>query len=150
MTPHDRPAWYSTPGRQRSAVHKAGAHHRLSGTYPATSLYMQTSYVNAHTDTVQKLVTAYVATLKGIQSHTAAHIADQLPPDFYAGVGNAAYIAVLQSKKGIYNPTGMMPTDGPATCLAFLSAFNPTVQGKSIDLTKTFTNEFVQKARPLS
>jgi NitT/TauT family transport system substrate-binding protein len=81
MTPHDRPAWYSTPGRQRSTVHKAGAYHRLSGTYPATSLYMQTSYVNAHKDTVQKLVTAYVATLKWIQSHTATQIADQLPPD---------------------------------------------------------------------
>jgi NitT/TauT family transport system substrate-binding protein len=127
-----------------------GAKKALGGTYPATSLYMQTSYVNAHKDTVQKLVTAYVATLKWIQSHTAAQIADQLPPDYYAGVGKAAYIAALQSEKGIYNPTGMMPTDGPATCLAVLSAFNPTVQGKSIDLTKTFTNEFVLKATPLS
>ena len=127
-----------------------GAKNALGGTYPATSLYMQTDYVNAHKDTVQKLVNAYVATLKWIQAHTAAQIADQMPPDYYAGVGKAAYISALQNEKGIYNPTGLMPADGPATCLAVLSAFNPTVQGKSIDITKTFTNDFVQKATPLS
>jgi NitT/TauT family transport system substrate-binding protein len=43
-----------------------------------------------------------------------------------------------------------VPTDGPATCLVVLSAFNPTVQGMSIDLTKASTNAFVQKATPLS
>ena len=128
----------------------AGATKALGGTYPATSLYMQTDYVNAHKDTVQKLVDAYVATLKWIQGHTATQIANQMPPDYYAGVGKAAYISALQSEKGIYNPTGMMPADGPATCLAVLAAFNPTVQGKSIDIAETFTNEFVQKATPLS
>jgi NitT/TauT family transport system substrate-binding protein len=111
---------------------------------------MQTDYVTAHKDTVQKLVNAYVATLKWIQSHSASQIADQMPADYYAGVGKAAYISALASEKGIYNPTGLMPADGPTTCLAVLSAFNPTVQGKSIDIAKTFTNEFVQKATPLS
>ena len=127
-----------------------GAKAALGGTYPATSLYMQSDYVNAHKDTVQKLVNAYVATLKWIAAHSATEIADQMPPDYYAGVGKAAYISALQNEKGIYNPTGMMPADGPATILSVLSAFNPKVQGKSIDLTKTFTNEFVQKATPLS
>jgi hypothetical protein len=34
---------------------------------------------------MHKLVAAYVATVKRIQGHTAARIADQLPPDDYAG-----------------------------------------------------------------
>ena len=42
--------------------------------------------------------------------------------------------------------TGIMPTDGPPTCLAVLSEFNPKVKGKSIDLSKTYTNDFVQAA----
>ncbi|HEY3508642.1 ABC transporter substrate-binding protein [Kribbella sp. NPDC051137] len=128
----------------------AGATKSLGGTYPATSLYMQTSWVQSHKDVVQKLVTAYVATLKWIQTHTAAQIADQMPADYYAGVGKAAYTAALDSEKGIFNPTGIMPADGPKTCLAVLGAFNPKVKGKSIDLTKTYTNEFVQAAQPLS
>ncbi|WP_427885137.1 ABC transporter substrate-binding protein [Kribbella sp. GL6] len=128
----------------------AGAKQSLGGTYPATSLYMQTSWVQSHKDVVQKLVNAYVATLKWIQTHTAAQIADMMPPDYYAGVGKASYTAALNSEKGIFNPTGIMPADGPKTCLAVLGAFNPKVKGKAIDLTKTYTNEFVQAAQPLS
>ena len=43
-----------------------------------------------------------------------------------------------------------MPSDGPQTCLAVLGAFNPKVKGKSIDLTKTYTDEFVKAATPVS
>jgi NitT/TauT family transport system substrate-binding protein len=124
----------------------AGAKQALGGTYPATSLYMSTSYVTAHPDTVQKLVNTYVKTLKWIQTHTAAQITEQMPADYYAGVGKAAYVAALDSEKGIYNPTGIMPADGPPTNLNVLSAFNPDVKGHNIDLTKTYTNQFVQVA----
>jgi NitT/TauT family transport system substrate-binding protein len=124
----------------------AGAQQSLGGTYPATSLYMPNSYVQAHPDTVQKLVNTYVKTLKWIQSHTAAQITDQMPADYYAGVGKPAYIAALDSEKGIYNPDGMMPANGPPTNLNVLTAFNPDVKGHNIDLSKTYTNQFVQVA----
>ena len=127
-----------------------GSKTALGGTYPATSLYMPTDWVNSNKDTVQKLVNAYVATLKWIQGHTGAEIADQMPADYYKGVGKAAYIKALDSERGIFNPTGVMPADGPPTCLAVLGEFNPKVKGKSIDLTKTYTNEFVQAATALS
>ncbi len=128
----------------------AGSKAALGGTYPATSLYMPTEWVNANKPTVQKLVNAYVATLTWIQSHSGAEIADKMPADYYKGVGKPAYVAALNSEKGIFNPTGIMPADGPQTCLAVLSEFNPKVQGKSIDLTKTYTNEFVQAATALT
>ena len=124
----------------------AGAQAALGGEYPATSLYMTTSYVQAHPDIVQKLVNAYVKTLKWIQAHTAEQITDQMPADYYAGVGKPAYVKALDSEKGIYNPTGIMPPTGPATCLAVLSSFNPSVMGKQIDLSKTYTDQFVTAA----
>jgi NitT/TauT family transport system substrate-binding protein len=127
-----------------------GSRQALGGTYPATSLYMPTDYVNSHKDVVQKLVNAYVATLGWIHSHTAAEIADKMPADYYSAVGKDAYAKALDSEKGIFNPTGIMPSDGPQTCLAVLSAFNPNVKGKTIDLSKTFTDEFVKAATPLS
>jgi len=43
-----------------------------------------------------------------------------------------------------------MPEDGPKTCLAVLGEFNPKVKGKDIDLSKTYTNEFVKAATPVS
>jgi NitT/TauT family transport system substrate-binding protein len=127
-----------------------GSKAALGGTYPATSLYMQTDWVNSNKDTVQKLVNAYVSTLKWIQGHNAQEIADKMPADYYQGVGKDAYAAALNSEKGIFNPTGIMPTDGPPTCLSVLSAFNDKVKGKSIDLSKTYTDEFVKAAQPLA
>jgi NitT/TauT family transport system substrate-binding protein len=127
-----------------------GSKAALGGTYPATSLYMQSDWVNSNKATVQKLVNAYVSTLAWIQQHDGAAIADKMPASYYKGVGKAAYVAALNSEKGIFNPTGIMPEDGPKTCLAVLGEFNPKVQGKSIDLGKTYTNEFVQAAQPLS
>jgi len=128
----------------RSAAGTSGA---LGGEYPATCLYMMTSYIQKNPQTVQKLVNAYVKTLVWIQAHTAAQIADMMPADYYAGVGKAAYIAALDNEKGIYNPTGIMPPNGPPTNLKVLSTFNKAVMGKTIDLTKTYTDQFVLAAK---
>ena len=123
-----------------------GSQQALGGEYPATSLYMSNSYVAAHKDVVQKLVNAYVKTLAYIQQHNGTEIADQMPADYYAGVGKAAYAAALDSEKGIFNPTGIMPASGPSTCLSVLSAFQPNVKGKTIDLASTYTDTFVKAA----
>jgi NitT/TauT family transport system substrate-binding protein len=128
----------------------AGSKAALGGTYPATSLYMPTDWVNSNKDTVQKLVNAYVSTLTWIQGHSAQQIADKMPADYYKGIGKDAYTAALNSEKGIFNPTGIMPADGPPTCLAVLGAFNDKVKGKSIDLSKTYTDEFVKAVQPIT
>ena len=125
----------------------AGTAKELGGEYPATSLYMTTDYVTKHPDIVQKLVNAYVETLKWIQAHNGTDVANQMPADYYAGSGKDAYVKAFDSEKGIYNPTGIMPPNGPATDLKVLQAFNPDVKGKSIDLSKTYTDKFVQAAK---
>jgi NitT/TauT family transport system substrate-binding protein len=40
----------------------------------------------------------------------------------------------------------MMPQGAPESVLKVLSSFSPNVQGKTIDLGKTYTTEFVIKA----
>ncbi|MCW2883361.1 MAG: sulfonate transport system substrate-binding protein [Streptosporangiaceae bacterium] len=125
----------------------AGAAQALGGEYPATSLYMSTAYIQKNPAIVQKLVNAYVKTLQWIHTHTGAEITDKVPADYYAGAGKAAYISALDSEKGIYNPTGIMPPNGPPTNLKVLSAFNKDVMGKNIDLSKTYTDQFVHAAK---
>ena len=125
----------------------AGAAAALGGVYPATCLYMKTAYVQANPQTVQKLVDVYVKTLRYIHDHTAAEITDQMPADYYSGIGKAAYIQALSNEKAIYNPTGIMPATGPQTALNVHAAFNPDVKGKTIDLAKTYTDQFAQAAQ---
>lgn len=118
----------------------------LGGLYPAASLYMQTAWVNAHKPQVQKLANAFVKTLKFIQSHSAEEIAARMPPDFYTG-DKLAYVQALNNSKPMFTADGKMPASGPATVLKVLLAFDRTVQGKAIDLSKTYTVEFVSAAK---
>lgn len=118
----------------------------LGGTYPAASLYMETSWVNSHKETTQKLANAFVKTLKFINTHSAAEIADKMPADYYVG-DKAGYVAALANGKGMFTPDGVMPAGGPETVLAVLSKFKKSLQGKKIDLGKTYTTEFVKNAR---
>ncbi|MDQ0560173.1 NitT/TauT family transport system substrate-binding protein [Rhizobium mesoamericanum] len=118
----------------------------LGGTYPAASLYMETAWVDEHKEEVQKLANAFVKTLKFINSHSAAEIAEKMPKDFYVG-DKDGYVKALEAGKGMFTADGVMPEDGPKTVLAVLSEFSKNVKGKQIDLSKTYTTDFVKNAQ---
>ena len=118
----------------------------LGGDYPFISVFMTTDYVNSHKDVVQRLVNAYVKTLKYISTHTAAQIADQMPQDYYAG-DKQAYIAALDNQIHTFSPDGRMPSSGPQTVLNIETQYVPSMKGKTnIDLSKTYTNQFADAA----
>jgi NitT/TauT family transport system substrate-binding protein len=117
----------------------------LGGPYPFISLFMKSDYVASHKDVVQKLVTAYVKTLQWIHTHSAQEIADKMPPDYYAG-NKALYITALQNQLALFSPDGKMPDGGPQFVLSTEQLTNQSVQGKQINLSETYTNDFVDKA----
>jgi NitT/TauT family transport system substrate-binding protein len=53
-------------------------------------------------------------------------------------------VKALAAGKAMFTADGVMPADGPPTVLAVLSAFSKDLKGKQIDLSKTFTTEFVK------
>lgn len=117
----------------------------LGGDYPAACLYVDRGWMEANKATVQKLVNAFVKTLKWIQAHSAEEIADKMPKDYYAG-DRALYVQGLQDGKVQYSPDGMMPSGAPESVAKILASFSPNLQGKTVDLAKTYTTEFVAKA----
>lgn len=126
-----------TPEKTRAA---------LGGTYPAASLYMSSAYVESHRQEVQKLANAFVKTLKWMSTHSAEEITDKMPKDYWAG-DRAMYVQAIADGKEQFTPDGVMPEGGPETVLAVLSGFSKNVKGKQIDLAKTYTTEFVKKAK---
>jgi NitT/TauT family transport system substrate-binding protein len=118
----------------------------LGGTYPAASLYMTNDFVEKNKRTAQKLANAFVKTLRYINTHSAAEIASKMPKDFYVG-DEAAYVKALDQGKGMFTADGVMPQGGPETVLSVLSAFSSNVKGKKIDLSKTYTTEFVKQVK---
>ncbi len=96
--------------------------------------------------TCRNLANAFVKTLRFINTHSAAEIADKMPKDFYVG-DKDGYIKALDAGKEMFTADGVMPEDGPKTVLAVLSEFSKNVKGKTIDLSKTYTTEFVKNVK---
>ncbi|MFK0640647.1 MULTISPECIES: ABC transporter substrate-binding protein [unclassified Ochrobactrum] len=117
----------------------------LGGPYPAASFYVQSAWLETHKEDAQKLANALVKTMRYIASHSAEEIADQMPKDYYVG-DKDLYVKGLAEGKAQYTPDGRMPKDGPETVLKVLATFKKPLPEKQIDLSKTFTTEFVDKA----
>ncbi|MCX4884058.1 MULTISPECIES: ABC transporter substrate-binding protein [unclassified Streptomyces] len=122
-----------------------GSQKALGGPYPSSSLYMQTDWVNSHRDTVQKLANAFVKTLKWMSTHSSSQIAEKMPADYSQG-NKLLYAAAIKSTLPMFTDDGVMPKDGPETVEKVLKAFNPNIKNAKVDLSKTFTTEFVEKA----
>lgn len=121
-----------------------GSRAALGGPYPSSSLYMNASWVNGHRETVQKLANALVKTLRWMSSHSAEEIAAKMPADYAKG-GKALYAQSIKSTLPMFTKDGVMPADGPGTVEKVLKAFNPNLKNADVDLSKTFTTEFVNK-----
>ncbi|KNB51307.1 ABC transporter substrate-binding protein [Streptomyces caatingaensis] len=122
-----------------------GSRAALGGLYPSSSLYMNTSWVNANKDTVQRLANALVRTLKWMSSHKPEEIAAKMPDDYAKG-GKELYTKAIASTLPMFTEDGVMPQDGPRTVHEVLASFKPELKKASIDLSKTYTTEFVKKA----
>ena len=117
----------------------------LGGDYPFIGIFAKNDWVNTNKGVAQKLVNAYVKTLKFIHSHTATEIADKMPADYFAG-DKASYVADLQSQLGIFGTDCKMPAGGPETVQKIQQQFVASYKGQSANLSETYTNEFADKA----
>jgi NitT/TauT family transport system substrate-binding protein len=123
-----------------------GTRAALGGLYPASSLYMDCAWVEAHPDAVQKLANALVKTLRWIKANQPAEIAAKMPAEYAAGNAQL-YVKAVTDSIGMFNGDGLMKPDGAKNVLEVLSQFSPNVKGKkdTVDLSKTYTTDFVSK-----
>jgi NitT/TauT family transport system substrate-binding protein len=113
--------------------------------YPGDSLYVSERWLKTHHDQAQRLANAFVMTMKWIASHSAEQIADLVPKDYYQG-NRELYVSALAQNKTMFTVDGRMPAGAPEAVLKILSQFNPTVKNAKIDLSRTYTDEFVDTA----
>jgi NitT/TauT family transport system substrate-binding protein len=124
-----------------------GSRAALGGTYPASSLYVQSAWLDTHPREAAKLARAFVRTLQYLHTHSAEEIAARMPKNFI-GNDKALYVSALKASLPMFTVDGRMPADGPRTVLKVLSGFNPSVKGRHVDLSRTFTNQFVDEVKP--
>jgi len=117
----------------------------LGGGYPGACLYGQTDWINKNKEVTQRLVNALVKALRFVKTHSAEEIMAKVPQDFYAG-DKDLYLTALKNSLEMFSPDGTMPPDAPQTVLNVQNAFNKSVQGKQINLSATYTDDFVKNA----
>src|SRR6201747_1074289 len=118
----------------------------FGGEYPGGALYTKSAWIAAHPKEVQALTNAIVATLKWIHSHTAEEIMAKMPENL-VGPDKALYLAALKNTIPMYSTTGRMDPKGAQAVLDVFSQSSPEVKNAKIDLSKTYTNKFVDAAQ---
>lgn len=117
----------------------------FGGDYPGGAFYTRQSWIDAHPTEVQAMTDAMLNTLKWIHSHTAEEIMDKMPPEM-VGKNRASYLAALRNTIPMYSKDGMMDPKGAEAVLQVFSVGSPAVANAHIDITRTYTNAFVERA----
>jgi NitT/TauT family transport system substrate-binding protein len=117
----------------------------FGGEYPGGALYTRADWIAKNEATVQKLTNAILGTLKWIHAHSAEEIMAKMPEDL-VGPDKALYVAALKNMIPMYSTTGKMDPKGAEAVLAVFSQSVPEIAKANIDLSKTYTNRFVEAA----
>jgi len=122
----------------------AGTRQVYGGLYPAAVLYLTPAYAQSNPKAVQSMVNAFVRTLKWISTHSAEEIVKVMPEEHALG-NKELYIRSIASSIPMYSPDGRISREAAETAYNVLREFDPDVKRATIDVTKTFTNDYVSK-----
>jgi sulfonate transport system substrate-binding protein len=117
----------------------------FGGEYPGGALYSTLAWVKGHEKETQALTNAILNTLAWIHSHTPEEIMARMPEEL-VGKDKELYLAALKNTIPMYSQTGKMDPKGADAVLAVFSEGSPEVAKAGIDVSKTYTNAFVEKA----
>jgi len=117
----------------------------FGGEYPGGALYTRGDWIARHEKETQALTDAILATLTWIHSHTPEEIMAKMPEDL-VGPDKALYLAALKNTIPMYSTTGRMDPRGAEAVLRVFSQSSPDVAKAKIDLSRTYTNRFVEQS----
>lgn len=123
-----------------------GAVDLFGGPMPAACLYAPTDFVERHPLTCQALANAVVHALKWLQTAGPSDIIKAVPESHMLG-DRGLYLASFIRVRDALALDGLMPDKGPATALRSLASFDERIRPDRIDLSKTYTNTFAQRAK---
>jgi NitT/TauT family transport system substrate-binding protein len=111
-------------------------------TYPASVLYAKADWIAANHDTTERMARAITRTLAWMQTHTPQEIADKTPKSF-RGEDDALYVEALKASMPMFSPDGLMAAEGAEVVRTLLASSMDKVRTATIDVSKTYTNEFI-------
>jgi NitT/TauT family transport system substrate-binding protein len=124
----------------------AGTQAVYGGPYPGGVVYTTPVFIERSPATVQAVVTAFVHALKWMAAHSAQDIASAMPEEYALG-NRGVYIRALAASREMYSRDGRFVAGAAETAYQVLRTFDASVASASIDLSKTFMTQLVDKAQ---
>jgi len=111
-------------------------------TYPSSVLYSKADWIRENRETTAKLARAILRTLQWMHAHSPQEIADKTPKTF-RGEDDALYVDAVKSSMPMFSPDGSMDRRGAEAVKTLLAGSMEKVRTAEIDVSKTYTNEFI-------
>jgi NitT/TauT family transport system substrate-binding protein len=127
------------------ARNAAGSVKAFGGPYPTACLYLNQTFIDTNPETVQRLVNAFLRTHRWIATVSTDELLNAIP-NGYMTQDRDLNITILNASKDLFSKDGMMKTENMKVPLDVLTDYDPKVAAAGIDLSKTFTNRFVEQA----
>jgi NitT/TauT family transport system substrate-binding protein len=113
-----------------------------TGTYPGAVLYSSAEWIGQNRDTAAGLARAITRTLAWMHAHPAAEIAAKTPKAL-RGEDDDLFVEALTNSMPMFSTDGLMSPEGAEAVRTLLAGSMEKVRTAFIDLSKTYTNEFV-------
>ncbi len=117
----------------------------FGGTMPAGTLYAPEAFIEKNPNTVQALTNAIVRADEWIAKATPEDVAKVVPESFLMG-DKKVYMEGFAGNKDALSPDGRFPDGCAETSLKAVMTVNDKINPAEIDLTKIYTNKFVEEA----
>jgi NitT/TauT family transport system substrate-binding protein len=124
---------------------ESGTNQVYGGTYLANGLFAKAAWVKANPNTVQALTNAIVRTQQWMKKATIDEIIAAVPKDYYES-NPKTYRASVEKNLPSFLWDGRGSLDAAKNVLESISIFEPELKNAKIDLSRTFTNEFTDRA----
>lgn len=118
----------------------------FGGPMPAACLYAPQAFIERHPATCQALANGVVHALKWLQTAGPSDIIKAVPEAYMMG-DRGLYLAAFNKVRDALAIDGLMPEAGPSTALRSMALVDELVRVDRIDLARTFTNTFAQRAK---
>ncbi|MFT3691483.1 ABC transporter substrate-binding protein [Paenirhodobacter sp.] len=115
--------------------------------YVGAVLYSRREWVDAHPQEAGAMAAAIVDTLRYIHETDPAEIAAQMPANI-TGADKAIYAQSLASSLEMISEDGKVDEAGARVVLDVMGFNAPEIKDAGIDLSRTYTNAFVEKIAP--
>ncbi|MDH0171747.1 ABC transporter substrate-binding protein [Stenotrophomonas sp. GD04145] len=122
-----------------------GARQVYGGLYPTSVMYANRSFLEARPEAAEKIARAEQMALKFIADNSAEDIVAALPDSYVSG-DRATYARAVENARAIFTTDGHFTPADLETPLKVLREFNKDVANADIDLSRTYTNAFVERA----